>query len=113
MPASGGIFVLEPASIFRGRELIAQLATENRLPTSFAFREYVEVGGLVSYGVNFSKMYRRAAEYTDKILHGAKPADLPVSPFFGTRPASGSAAVIVASATAFAMTAHQSRSSRR
>jgi putative ABC transport system substrate-binding protein len=72
------IFVLESASIFRERELIAQLATENRLPTSFAFREYVEVGGLVSYGVNFSKMYRRAAEYTDKILHGAKPADLPV-----------------------------------
>jgi ABC-type uncharacterized transport system substrate-binding protein len=72
------IFVLESASIFRGRELIAQLATEHRLPTSFAFQEYVEVGGLVSYGVNFSKMYRRAAEYTDKILHGAKPADLPV-----------------------------------
>jgi putative ABC transport system substrate-binding protein len=72
------IFVLESASIFRGRELIVQLAAENRLPTSFAFREYVEVGGLVSYGVNFSKMYGRAAEYTDKILHGAKPADLPV-----------------------------------
>jgi ABC transporter substrate binding protein len=72
------IFVLESASIFRGRELIVRLAMENRLPTSFAFREYVEVGGLVSCGVNFSKMYRRAAEYTDKILHGAKPADLPV-----------------------------------
>jgi len=72
------IFVLESASIFLGRELIVRLAMENRLPTSFAFREYVEVGGLVSYGVNFSKMYRRAAEYTDKILHGAKPADLPV-----------------------------------
>ena len=51
---------------------------ENRLPTSFAFREYVEAGGLVSYGVNFSTMYRRAAEYVDKILRGVKPADLPV-----------------------------------
>jgi putative ABC transport system substrate-binding protein len=51
---------------------------ENRLPTSFAFREYVEAGGLTSYGVNFSTMYRRAAEYAVKILHGAKPADLPV-----------------------------------
>jgi putative ABC transport system substrate-binding protein len=45
------IFVLETASIFRGRAPIAQLAIKNRLPTSFAFREYVEVGGLVSYGV--------------------------------------------------------------
>jgi putative ABC transport system substrate-binding protein len=72
------IFVLETASIFRGRAPIAQLAIKNRLPTSFAFREYVEVGGLVSYGVNFSTMYRRAAEFADKILRGTKPADLPV-----------------------------------
>lgn len=68
----------ETASIFRGRVPIAQLALENRLPTSFAFREYVEVGGLASYGVNFSTMYRRAAEFVDKILRGTKPADLPV-----------------------------------
>ena len=70
--------VLESAPIFRGRTQIAQLAKDNRLPTSFAFREYVEVGGLVSYGVNFSSMYRRAAEYADKILRGTKPANLPV-----------------------------------
>src|SRR5262249_5865448 len=72
------IFVLESASIFRGRTEIAQLALKRRLPTSFAFREYVEVGGLVSYGVSFSGMYRRAAEYADKILRGTKPIDLPV-----------------------------------
>jgi putative ABC transport system substrate-binding protein len=72
------IFVLESPLIFRGRTQIAQLAIKNRLPTSFAFREYVEVGGLVSYGVNFSTMYQRAAEYTDKILRGARPSDLPV-----------------------------------
>ena len=72
------IMVLESAPIFRGRTQIVQLAKDNRLPTSFAFREYVEVGGLVSYGVNFSTMYRRAAEYVDKILRGTKPADLPV-----------------------------------
>jgi putative ABC transport system substrate-binding protein len=72
------IFALETASIFRGRSSIAQLAIENRLPTSFAFREYVEAGGLTSYGVNFSTMYRRAAEFADRILHGAKPNDLPV-----------------------------------
>jgi putative ABC transport system substrate-binding protein len=51
---------------------------KTRLPTSFAFREYVEVGGLVSYGVNFSTMYRRAAELADRILRGTKPTDLPV-----------------------------------
>src|SRR5262245_38407602 len=72
------IFVLESAPIFRGRTQIAQLAIKNRLPTSFAFREYVEAGGLVSYGVNFSTMYRRAADYADKILRGAKPINLPV-----------------------------------
>jgi putative tryptophan/tyrosine transport system substrate-binding protein len=72
------IFVLESASIFRGRAEIAQLAMKNRMPASFAFRDYVEVGGLVSYGVNFSTMYRRAAEYADRILRGMKPVDLPV-----------------------------------
>src|SRR5258707_2122291 len=70
------IFVLESAPIFRWRTQIAQLAMKNRLPTSFAFREYVQVGGLVSYGVNFSTMYRRAAEYADRILRGAGPAVL-------------------------------------
>src|SRR5215471_6163899 len=72
------LFVLESAPIYRARSEIAQLALKNRLPTSFAFREYVEVGGLVAYGVNFSNMFRRAAEYIDKILKGTKPSDLPV-----------------------------------
>jgi putative ABC transport system substrate-binding protein len=72
------IFALESASIFRQRTQLAQLAMKTRLPTSFAFREYVEVGGLVSYGVNFSAMYRRAAELVDRILRGTKPTDLPV-----------------------------------
>ena len=77
---SGGeaIFVLEAPSIFRARTQIAEAALKNRLPTSFAFREYVEAGGLTSYGVNFLDMWRRAAEYTDKILKGTEPADLPV-----------------------------------
>jgi ABC-type uncharacterized transport system substrate-binding protein len=72
------IFVLESASIFRERTQLAQLTMKTRLPTSFAFREYVEVGGLVSYGVNPSTMYRRAAELADRILRGTKPTDLPV-----------------------------------
>jgi putative tryptophan/tyrosine transport system substrate-binding protein len=49
-----------------------------RLPTSYANREFVEVGGLMSYGPNLPDLFRRAAEYADKILRGAKPADLPV-----------------------------------
>jgi putative ABC transport system substrate-binding protein len=72
------LFVLESASIFRARAQIAQLALTHRLPTSFAFREYVEAGGLSAYGVNLVEMFRRAAEYADRILRGAKPGDLPV-----------------------------------
>jgi len=57
---------------------IASLATKHRLPTIYAFREYTEAGGLMSYGPNRSDMLGRAAIYVDKILRGAKPADLPV-----------------------------------
>ena len=49
-----------------------------QLPTMHGFREYVEAGGLMSYGANFPDLWRRAAVYVDKILKGAKPADLPV-----------------------------------
>jgi len=73
-----GLFALESALIYRGRKEIAELALKNGLPTSFAFREYVEAGGLVAYGASFPDMFRRVAEYTDRILKGAKPADLPV-----------------------------------
>jgi putative ABC transport system substrate-binding protein len=75
---AGAVFMLESSSIFRGRREIAQAALQNRLPTSLAFREYLEAGGLISYGVKFLDMWRRAADYTDKILKGAKPADLPI-----------------------------------
>jgi ABC-type uncharacterized transport system substrate-binding protein len=72
------LFVLESAPIYRARSDIAQLALKYRLPTSFAFREYVEAGGLLSYGVDFPSMFRHAAEYVDKILKGANPGDLPI-----------------------------------
>ena len=72
------LFVLESALIYRARGDIAQLALKHRLPTSFAFREYADAGGLVTYGVNFANMFRRAAEYIDRILKGANPGDLPV-----------------------------------
>jgi putative ABC transport system substrate-binding protein len=54
------------------------LALGVRLPTIHGFREFVEAGGLMSYGPNFPHLHRRAADYVDKILRGAKPADLPV-----------------------------------
>ena len=57
---------------------IAELAIKNRLPTMYADREFVEAGGLMSYGPDYIFMYRRVAVYVDKILKGAKPADLPV-----------------------------------
>jgi len=54
------------------------LALAARLPTMHSVREYVEAGGLISYGPNRPELYRRAAELVDKILRGAKPADIPV-----------------------------------
>jgi putative ABC transport system substrate-binding protein len=60
------------------RTRIINLATKNRLPAMYPNVEYVEAGGLVSYGANTPDLFRRAATYVDKILKGAKPADLPV-----------------------------------
>ena len=60
------------------RESIAELAAKHRLPAIYSSREFVDAGGLISYGVNFPDLYRRAATYVDKILSGAKPSDLPV-----------------------------------
>ena len=54
------------------------IATRERLPSTFFFREPVELGGLMSYGVSPADNLRRAAGYVDKILKGAKPADLPI-----------------------------------
>jgi putative ABC transport system substrate-binding protein len=57
---------------------VAELAAKNRLPTIFSLREFVELGGLMSYGPSLDDLYRRAGTYADKIFKGAKPADLPV-----------------------------------
>src|SRR5713101_5924573 len=64
--------------VYGDRGLIVDFATRTRLPSTFPFREAVELGGLMSYGVNSADVFRRAAGYVDKILKGAKPADLPV-----------------------------------
>ena len=60
------------------RKQITDLAIKSRLPAIYYNSEWVEDGGLMSYGVSFTDLYRRAATYVDKILKGAKPSDLPV-----------------------------------
>jgi putative ABC transport system substrate-binding protein len=57
---------------------IADFAAQNSLPSMFHLREFADAGGLLSYGVDRSDLFRRAASYVDKILKGAKPADLPI-----------------------------------
>jgi ABC-type uncharacterized transport system substrate-binding protein len=72
------LFVAGSGAAFADQGLIADFATRARLPSSFFFREAVELGGLMSYGLNTRDVFRRAATYVDKILKGAQPADLPV-----------------------------------
>jgi putative ABC transport system substrate-binding protein len=64
--------------LFNERDRIAALAATARLPAIYGFRDHVDAGGLISYGVNLAENFRRAAVYVDKILKGAKPSDLPV-----------------------------------
>jgi putative tryptophan/tyrosine transport system substrate-binding protein len=63
---------------FRRRQLIADFALKNRLPSVFEERLFVEAGGMLSYGPSFEDLFRRAATYVDRVLKGAKPANLPV-----------------------------------
>jgi putative tryptophan/tyrosine transport system substrate-binding protein len=75
---SGALVVADDAEFTAHRAQIAELALRNQLPTVSGLREMVEVGGLMAYGASFRELYRRAASHVHKILHGAKPADLPV-----------------------------------
>ena len=60
------------------RTHVIELVTKHRLPAIYAAREFVEAGGLIAYAVSYPDLYRRVATYVDKILKGAKPADLPI-----------------------------------
>jgi putative ABC transport system substrate-binding protein len=73
-----GLLVFPDDRSMEHRQQIAQFAIKQRLPSMFGWSEYVEAGGLISYGPNRAESLRRVAVYVDKILKGAKPADLPV-----------------------------------
>jgi putative ABC transport system substrate-binding protein len=73
-----GLSVVTDPLMVTNRLQINTLAQDARLPTIYPAREYVESGGLISYGANYPELFRRAAEFVDKILRGAKPSDIPV-----------------------------------
>jgi putative tryptophan/tyrosine transport system substrate-binding protein len=75
---AGALIVLTSVMFINERRRLVDLAAKNRLPTVYPQRDFVDVGGLMSYGPNGPDLFRRAATLVDKILKGAKPADLPV-----------------------------------
>jgi putative ABC transport system substrate-binding protein len=75
---SGALLVISTPMLFSARMHIAELATKHRLPAVYHWKEYVEAGGLMSYGTDLADGFGRAAIYVDKILKGAKPGDMPV-----------------------------------
>jgi putative ABC transport system substrate-binding protein len=75
---AGGVIVVTTAMFVQQRRRLVDLAAKIRVPAVYGSRESVDVGGLMSYGPNFADSFQRAATYVDKILKGAKPADLPI-----------------------------------
>jgi ABC-type uncharacterized transport system substrate-binding protein len=72
------LFVARHSSNYANRQVIADFAVEQRIPGIFPFPEIVQAGGLMSYGASLTDLFRRTADFVDKILKGAKPADLAV-----------------------------------
>src|SRR5262249_13227438 len=75
---NGGIIVIPHAVTLSNRDLIVALATRLRLPALYPFAFYAKAGGLISYGFDPLNQFRQGAQYVDRMLRGAKPADLPV-----------------------------------
>jgi putative tryptophan/tyrosine transport system substrate-binding protein len=75
---SEGIFILQDGFMNSHRSRIIALVTKSRLPGMYEWRDWADAGGLIAYGPSYSELYRRVAHFVDKILKGAKPADLPV-----------------------------------
>src|SRR4029077_7544249 len=78
MRGAGAVVQLDDVLFTSHRSQMVELAARNQLPVMYALRDFVDVGGLMAYGADLPDQYRRAATYVDKILKGAKPADLPV-----------------------------------
>jgi len=97
------LYACDCPATFAARRVIAEFAVEHRLPAVSAYRDATEAGGLISYGVNHLEQYRRAAVYVDKILKGAKPADLPIE-----QPTKFELAINLKTAKAFGLTVPQS-----
>jgi putative ABC transport system substrate-binding protein len=74
----GAIMPTATRGFFGERKRIVELAGKHRLPAIYVQKEFVDEGGLMSYGASYEDLFRRSAVYVDKILKGAKPADLPV-----------------------------------
>ena len=97
------LMILDDPLLFQYRASIVDFAAKKRLPTMHPFRESVEAGGLIAYSVNLAELNRRAAEYVDKILKGAKPADLPIE-----QPTEFELVINLRTAKAFGLTIPQS-----
>jgi putative ABC transport system substrate-binding protein len=104
---AGALLVSAAGILFPHARRLAQLSTENRLPAVYGLREYVEAGGLISYGPEINDIWRRASVFVDKILRGAKPADLPVE-----QPLKFELMINLRAAKAFGLTISQSVLSR-
>jgi putative tryptophan/tyrosine transport system substrate-binding protein len=74
----GTLIMPTSPEFYRDRQRLADFALRHKIASMFVLREWVDAGGLLSYGVNFSAIFRRAAEYVDKIAKGARPSDLPI-----------------------------------
>src|SRR5262249_42353843 len=98
-----GLLVTSSAFMFQHRKSVIDLAASHRIPAIYEFLVFVEPGGLMSYGPSGSEMQRRAAGYVDKILRGAKPADLPIE-----QPTKFELAINVKTANALGLTIPQS-----
>ena len=93
------LYVVSDALIAANRARIIRLALNAHLPTILSYDDYVEAGGLMSYGPSYSDLFRRAADMVDKILHGTKPGDIPVE-----QPTKFDLAINIRTATALGLT---------
>jgi len=96
---ANALYVVSDALIAANRARIITLAIDAHLPTILSYDDYVEAGGLMSYGPSYSDLFRRAADMVDKILHGTKPGDIPVE-----QPTKFDFAINIKTATALGLT---------